>query len=367
MLRLRLAILLIALPTPIPALAQTPAAAERPATRNEYSEAMQFHIAGYADVTYVDTRGVGSSLGTVTLAPILHAQFGDRFLLEAELEMEMDDRGEQETALEYAALNWLLTDRQAIVVGKFLSPVGYFFQNLHPSWINKLAAVPVGFGHGGAAPLTDVGVQWRGGATLSDSHQLNYALYYANGPRLGLEGMDDLDLDVEGSMINRDGRRVWGGRVGWLPDPRLELGVSMARGEVILDPGDQSASEEPSRAYRVDGMDVAWRPLPRIDLRGEWIRQQVSGASSSLVPDAATWRAWYLQGGYHFGSDRWESVLRFGDSVSPHGESTFQQMAVGLNYLIQPQTQLKLSWEFNRSDDADAAADRLLLQLAHGF
>ena len=68
-----------------------------------------------------------------------------------------------------------------------------------------------------------------------------------------------------------------------------------------------------------------------------------------------------------FGADRWETVLRVGDSLSPHGESTFQQTALGLNYLFRPGTQLKLSWEINDSDNAEAEADRVLLQLAHGF
>jgi len=327
-----------------------------------------FHFAGYADVTVTDTQGDAGTLGAVTLAPIFHLQVGERFLIEAEAEFEADDRGDQAAGLEYATASWLLGDSSAVVVGKFLSPVGYFFQNLHPSWINKLASVPAGFGHGGAAPLTDVGVQLRGGRALADGHQLNYALYVANGPRLGLEGMEGLDLDVEGSSTNRDGERVWGGRVGWLPRPGLELGASLTRGDVVLDPGEMGIGmAEPTRAYRVEGVDVAWQASRAVSLRGEWIRQRVGDAPMSLAPDGATWRAWYVQGAYRFGADRWETVLRVGDSLSPHGESTFQQTALGLNYLFRPGTQLKLSWEINDSDNAEAEADRVLLQLAHGF
>lgn len=326
------------------------------------------HFAGYADVTYSQTEGDAGNLGAVTLAPILHLQVGERFLIEAEAEFEADDRGDQAAGLEYVTASWLLNDSSALVVGKFLSPVGYFFQNIHPSWINKIASVPAGFGHGGAAPLTDVGIQLRGGRGFADGHYLNYALYVANGPRLGLEGMEGLDLDVEGSSTNRDGERVWGGRVGWLPRPGFELGASMTRGEVVLDPGEMGAGmDEPSRSYRVEGVDVAWQASRAVEIRGEWIRQQVNDAAMSVAPEGATWRAWYVQGAYRFGADRWETVLRVGDSLSPHGESTFQQTALGLNYLIRPGTQLKLSWELNDSDNAEAEADRVLLQLAHGF
>lgn len=328
---------------------------------------MLFHLAGYADVTYVKAQGDAGSVGQLTLAPIFHLQFGDRVFVEAELEMEADDRGATDAVLEYAAVNWLLNDNVALVVGKFLSPVGYFFQNQHPSWINKMASVPAGFGHGGAAPLTDVGVQLRGGKTFTGGQHLNYAVYMANGPRLGLEGTDDLDLNVEGSSRNPDGKRVTGGRMGWMPMPTLEVGASLARGDVVLDPGAMAELLEPSRRYQVDGVDAAWRPTPALDLRGEWIRQQVGAAPGSVVADKATWRAWYVQGAYRFGAQQWEAVLRYGDSLSPHGESTFKQTAIGLNYLALPHTQLKLSWESNDSADAEANADRLLLQIAYAL
>lgn len=325
-----------------------------------------FHLAGYADVTYVNTRG-GDSSGLYTLAPILHVQLGDRLLVEAEFEMEGNDSGERETGVEYATISWLINDQAALVVGKFLSPAGYFFQNLHPSWINRLASVPAGFGHGGAAPLTDVGVQIRGGRTFDNGQHVNYAIYYANGPRLGLEDMEDLDLDAEGTNRNPDGKRVVGGRLGWMPAPNLELGVSAITGDVVLDAEGMVMEPEPSRSYRVAGMDAVWRPVKALELRGEWIRQSVGAAAGSIVPDDARWRAWYVQGAYRFGTERWEAVLRYGDSDSPHGESTFTQTAIGLNFLYRPHRQVKLTWEINDSDDAEASADRLLLQLAYGF
>lgn len=326
-----------------------------------------FHFAGYADVTYVNAQGDAGSSGKVTLAPIFHMLLADRIFVEAEVELEADDRGATDAAVEYATVNWLINDHAALVVGKFLSPVGYFFPNMHPSWINKMASVPAGFGHGGAAPLTDVGVQLRGGKTFAGGQHINYAVYNANGPRLGLEGMGDLDLNVAGSTRNPDGKRVNGGRLGWMPIASLELGASMARGDVVLDPGEMSQAVEPSRRYRVDGIDAAWHASKALELRGEWIRQRVGVAPGSVVPDAATWRAWFVQGAYRFGSERWETVVRYGDSVSPHGESTFSQTAIGLNYLFRPNALVKLSWEFNDSAHAEANADRLLLQFAYGF
>lgn len=326
-----------------------------------------FHFTGYADATYIHTQGDSGSAGVVTLAPILHVQFADKVFVETELELESDEHGATNTAFEYAAFNWLLNDHAALVLGKFLSPVGYFFPNMHPSWINKMVSAPAGFGHGGAAPISDVGAQLRGGKTFANGQHLNYAVYIGNGPRLGVEHMEDIDLDLEGSTHNPDGRRVTGGRIGWMPIPSLELGASYARGNVVLDPGTMSEMSEPSRTYRVEGIDFAWRASKGFNLHGEWIRQRVGEAAASMLPERAMWRAWYLQGDHRFGADHWEAVLRYSDSVSPHAEATFKQTALGLNYLFGPRAQLKLTREFNDSADPEANADRVLLQLAYGF
>jgi hypothetical protein len=322
-----------------------------------------FHFAGYADATWARTSD-GESVGTVTVAPILHLAVGERLLLEVELEGQADTRGVREGGVEYATANWMLGDHAALVVGKFLSPVGSFFANQHPSWINRLPSAPPGFGHGGAAPLTDVGVQLRGGVDHG-TQSFNYAAYVANGPRMRIEGMGDVDLELEGAVRDPDGRRVAGGRVGWLPVPTLEFGASAVRGRVrLLADG---AMHEPARGYQVDGVDVAWRPRPSLDLRAEWLRQRVDEAGMSMAPDRLDWRAWYVQGTWGLAAGRWEAVLRQGDAVSPHAEATLRQTAIGVNRLWGPRRQLKFAYEFNTSPDPSTAADRLLAQWAYAF
>ena len=339
-----------------------------------------FNFAGYADVTYIRPQGSLDAYGVATLAPIFQLLIKERIFLETELELEVDDHGNRETAVEYATFNWLINDNLALVAGKFLSPVGYFFQNQHPSWVNKLASKPAGFGHGGANPISDVGVQLRGGKLFANGQQLNYAIYNSNGPQLGLEieGMAmakgatgepefALDLDSTGRPRNPDGKRTSGGRIGWLPVPDVEIGASLARGDVVLDAGELSQGVEPSRTYQADGIDAVWHATKALELRGEWIRQRVGDAPTSIAPDQTTWRAWYAQGAYRWGNDRWETVLRYGDSVSPHAEATYKQTAIGLNYLFRPNAIAKLTWQFNDSADPVTNANALLLQFAYGF
>ena len=344
-------------------LLASPLAAAQQSTDDD---GLLLHFGGYADVTYVNTQGEGDE-AALTLAPILHLQLGERILIESELEMEVDSNGATKTGFEYAAVNFLLGDNAALVVGKFLSPTGFFFPNSHPSWINKMPSTPAGFGHGGAATLSDVGVQLRGGKAFRSGQKINYAAYIGNGPTLGLEGMDDFDLDASGSTHNADGKRVFGGRIGWLPRAGIEVGASLARGDVKLVGGPMDVSLEPSRSYSVDGVDGIWRVNKVLELRGEWIRQRIGAASDSALPMGATFRTWYTQGAYRFGADRWEAVARYGQSRSPHAEATYDQLALGVNRLLSSHSQLKLAWEFNTGKGADPVADRLLLQFAYGF
>ena len=89
-----------------------------------------------------------------------------------------------------------VNDYVALVGGKFLSPIGQFRQNLHPSWINKLASAPPGFGHDGAAPTSDIGLQARGGFQIGNMFA-NYAVYASNGPELN-STFEDGEFELEG-------------------------------------------------------------------------------------------------------------------------------------------------------------------------
>ncbi|MFB3106725.1 MAG: hypothetical protein ACE1ZA_17630, partial [Pseudomonadales bacterium] len=121
------------------------------------------HLAGYAAVGYTDQQNGTGSFSAANFNPIFHFQYGDRILWESELEFEIEENGETEVALEYSTIDIFLNDYLVFLAGKFISPLGNFRQNLHPSWINKLPSAPPGFGHDGAAPLAEVGIQLRGG------------------------------------------------------------------------------------------------------------------------------------------------------------------------------------------------------------
>ncbi|MFT7467951.1 MAG: hypothetical protein ACI8PP_001194 [Candidatus Pseudothioglobus sp.] len=334
------------------------------------------HMAGYADVGYTDQESATGSFNVGSFSPIFHFQYRDLVMLESELEIEVGDDGETETNLEYLTVDWFVNDYMVLVAGKFLSPIGQFRQNLHPSWINKLPSAPPGFGHDGAAPVSDVGFQLRGGFPLGFM-RTNYAVYVSNGPKLIAEFEDgefELDgVEAEGFGSDDDGEKVGGGRVGLIPFSGFELGLSMANGKATVasvEDGDSSLlSGEGARDYDVIGADFSWQ-YKAFNLRGEYVETKVGAdkGAGAAASKGATWDTWYTQGAYRFSNSKWEMVARYAEFDSPHKSQDQRQWAIGANYLFTNNFIGKLSYEFNDGQARNKAdQDRFLLQMAYGF
>ena len=334
------------------------------------------HMSGYADVGYTDSESQDGSFNVGTFAPIFHFQYRDLVMLESELEIEVGDDGETETNLEYLTIDWFINDYMVLIGGKFLSPVGQFRQNLHPSWINKLPSAPPGFGHDGAAPVSDVGFQLRGGFPVGDV-RTNYAVYVSNGPELISEFEDgefELDgVEAEGFGADSDGEKVIGGRLGIIPFAGFELGFSAASGKATvtsIEDGDSSALEgEGARDYDVIGADFSWQFMA-FNLRGEYVETEVGAdaGAGTAASEGATWETWYTQGAYRISQSKWELVARYTDFDSPHNSQDQQQWAIGTNYLFTNNFIGKFSYEFNDGQTgSDADEDRFQFQMAYGF
>ena len=323
------------------------------------------HLAGYGDVGYASVKDGARGFNAATFNPIFHFQYKDALFFETELETKVQADGTTDVGLEYANLNYFLNDNVTLFAGKFLSPLGYFRQNLHPSWINKFASAPTGFGHEGAAPTSDVGAGARGGFYLG-AMKANYALYVGNGPRLELNGAgDEIEaIEAEGSTSNPGNKSFVGGRFGLHPLPNLQLGVSAGSSKVAVE---APAGIEPTRSYRVEGADFAFQQKG-FDLRGEYVRQRVGDHASSVAPEGGAWSAHYLQAAYRFAGTGWEPVVRWGKFRSPHSDQRQRQTAFGVNYWISANAVVKLGVENNRGLAGTATdRDRTLIQFAYGF
>lgn len=359
------------------------------------------HFAGYFDTGYAMPEGNSDDLFTAKYAPIVHYQYQDWLFFEAEGEFGYEDNGtvEKESGLEYANLNFIVNDNLAIGVGKYLSPVGQFVQNLHPSWINKLPSAPIGFmgGHGsiGATPNADFGVQARGGFQTGENSRLNYALFAGNGPELVVEELEDGDLIIEGlnfpaKIEDENSDKALGGRFGFLPIPNLEIGVSFETASAAFagvkeadehgeeEEGDDHGEEEEDdhgeegggslvrdRDFDVWGVDFYYAPsaIKNLTLRGEFASTKLSaGRPDEYDRSQKRWEAWYTQASYFFADRKLEAVTRYGNFQS-NGQPKSKQWALGLNYLLKSNSIIKAAYEFNDSDGDDT----LLFQYAYGF
>ena len=346
---------------------------------NNLDSVSKLHIAGYSNVDFIAGSDIQEDGFTaVKFAPIFHFQFSDRVLFEGELEFEASENGETDVALEYATIDLVLNDYMVLVAGQFLSPIGQFRQNAHPGWINKLPTAPVGFGHGGAAPLSDLGLQLRGGIPLSGSMRANYATYVSNGPTLLVDGHGgevELEMETEATTSNTDGNMVYGGRFGFLPIPAIEVGVSGAIGKIGVAEGhdvSELAPGEPDRDYTVIGADAIYN-WSTLQLRGEIIQQSVDSESGSAIADGAAagdldFTTWYVQAAYRLPETKWEGVVRYGDLDTPNADANRSQWSAGINYLFANNVIVKAAYTVDNFDASGIDEDnRVNMQLAYGF
>lgn len=198
--------------------------------RVEQMSGTHFLLTGYGFAGFEKKGDEGSTFGPVGFAPIFLWKKSDKLFFEAEAEFEFED-GELEIGLEYATLHYKLAKNFTLGAGKFITPFGIFGERLHPAWINKFAEKPLGFSHEGGAigPMTEIGVEFRGGAQLGSS-KINYVGYISNGPKLN-DGVDEpmmAGILHYNNFGDNNNNKAAGGRIGFLPfaNSSVEIGVS---------------------------------------------------------------------------------------------------------------------------------------------
>ena len=324
-----------------------------------------FQLAGYASFDYTDEQNADGSFSSVQFSPIFHYQYGNVFQFEGEVEFTINSEGETDTELEYAAGTFFINDYMGLQIGKFLSPVGQFVQNLHPSWINKLPSAPLGFGHDGAAPSANVGIALRGGLPKIGGIRSNYALFISNAPTFGIAADGDVIIDTSAKTTSSGASKTWGGRYAINPVGNMEIGISAATGKIAET---LASDEEIQRDYDVFGTDMMYN-INAFSLKAEYIQQKI-GENASSPLEGGTWKAWYTQLSYQFDRIKLEPVLRYGAYDNP--ETNRNQWTLGLNYLFSNNIMAKIAYEINTDEDnaaidSSANNNRFLAQFAFGF
>ncbi len=362
----------------------------------KYGES-NFHFSGFAFTRFTDVEDSDSSF-TAVVAPIILWELSDRLLFETEIEFGLeteDGEGKTEVELEYAHASYILNDYVTLGAGKFLTPFGIFGERLHPAWINKLPDAPLAFGHhGGLVPMSSLGVYVRGGFPLGDAKG-NYAFYISNGPSLETEGHDVGGLNFE-NFDDINNNKAFGGRVGFLPLPEIEVGYSFQFADVTPSGFDQQAD---ALLQSIDLSYVTESDLlgGLIDLRFEWVFSDVDDVAFAAEEEGHPEEGGHAEeeeegheelitfnnersGGYLQLAFRptksdleflrnMEFVGRYGWLDLPSGApDAFDQerWTLGVNYWLNPSTVFKIAYEHTEIDGGDDF-DAIKAMFAIGF
>ncbi len=337
-----------------------------------------FVLGGYGSAGYeAATSSEFPNDFTVSVSPVILYTMGRDILFETELEFGLSGTLTT-TVLEYAQIDYLGFENVQVIAGKFLLPFGVFGERLHPTWINKLPTAPVLYGHAhegvaedGLLPImSDAGLMMRWAQPVGSGLVLDFSGYVTQGPRLAAaeeEGHEGEEHDptepdddhappvafgVSFADNNRD--KMVGARLGLVKGPAFEVYLSGFRGDY---------DEDGTLNYRGGAFSVEWR-RGLLELRGEAVTTRQEFLVDTERENLSR-TGYYAQVSRRIGS--WEPVVRWGhlSDGTVAGETTIDghhELAVGLNFWLEPTIPVKVAWEFHQDRD-----DRVYVQWAYGF
>lgn len=341
-----------------------------------------YYHTGFENVTTGSEKTSRFNPGTI--APILMYKQSDRLFFEAELEGSFEAQG-FELGLEYANVSYVLNDYMILRAGKFLLPFGTFMEKLHPAWINRLSTVPLGYGHDGILPTTDIGVELRG-AFYAGSIKLNYQLYAVNGPQLKVGGdePDEAGMLQFGAFEDNNLDKTFGGRLGIFPftNSSLELGVSVLNGAVGSYESEYEKVRTNMYAFDVSFVRNVNFLKSMIDIKGQYNMVQTDDANytdpEGNPGDLYTYNnessAYYGQLSIRPSMSennllrKLELVGRYSALESPEGalwEQNPTQTAVGLNYWFDWRTVLKIGYQTTDGLEEHGATESISSELIY--
>lgn len=191
-------------------------------------------VGGYIDMEFEWQEGGANTFDQHRLIPFLYAQVSDRVRVATEIEFEHggDVPGDGEVKLEFAVLDFELSDEIAFRGGVILSPLGAT-NLLHDSPLIDITDRPLVDQVIIPSTLSESGMGFFGTFYPSESSVVSYEAYVVNGFDEGVIN-DDGHLRVRGGrgskkVDNNDSKAVVA-RIGYSPRLGIDLGASMHTG-----------------------------------------------------------------------------------------------------------------------------------------
>jgi hypothetical protein len=311
------------------------------------------------------------------LEPIFLLQLNDHILLESELEFHLDG-----VEVGYAQADFIINDWLTAVAGRYLAPIGWFNERMHPAWINKLPDFPLMERTVSLADFSLNGLQLRGSHYLCCSPvRIEYSFYVANG--LGLPGTDETSLaDLGGfrdTTKDANASIAWGERIGFVVP---EWGTWVGFSTFFNRPYGEDISTDID-LYVID----ANYHKGNWDFRFEWA--YMFEEANNFLPDNIHRHGMYAQIAYR-PYDSCHRFLRDVEGVFRYSRARFRgidpngldltvfdtpvnapvdrdQYTFGINYYVYPSLALKFAYEINNEHGIDLHDNVFLAQLAWGF
>ncbi|MHC4443280.1 MAG: porin [Planctomycetota bacterium] len=339
-----------------------------------------FALGGGLSTVFQNRENVDSTFG-VGVAPILLWKPTERLLLETEVAFALTE-DETEVELDYAHVSYILNDYMTIGAGKFLMPFNTFWERWHPSWINKLPTIPLIY-ETGMMGQTGLGVQLRGVFPIGPT-KLNYSAYVVNGPEFRTTFASAGQLGFN-NFRDSNNNKAFGGRIGFLPIPELELGGSFMAGRV-----GESGTQYDGVDTTIFGADLMYSRefdaiKGRLDLRAEYICSNTDNVIFVGPFDPFTLDnkrdGWFVQAAYRptkvdikLGDNievkNFEFIVRY-DQIRQPGADRLgldrTQVTFGVDYWFLPNAAIKAAYVLDEASSGVPDQDAVFLQFAIGL
>jgi len=282
--------------------------------------------------------------------------------------LDRDGSGASTTtfSLEIASITYIVNDYIVVGGGKFVAPFAAYHRDFDPSWINKLPDDPLVFSDNGLGPSSVLGAFVSGGIPIG-TMKVNYAVYLSNGPELSTNDPASAGSLNWDNHIDLNNGKAYGGRIGFLPIPELEIGYSALFGQAS--PGSSNNPDGfPKTNAFLQAVDFNYTRQSEllggnIALRTEWVWSHVDGATYDPSGTAGFGPLDFRNdrnGGYAQFSYRptlvgvgilknFEGIFRYdrldGPSAAPAGGGHEQRYTMGIDYWFDSRSVLKFAYE----------------------
>ncbi len=345
-------------------------------------------LGGYADVMYNNLSRQNldnpsrNTFGQQRLVPFIYADITDHIKFATEIEIERGGPNAPQGTdgsiqIEFAQLDYLITEAINLRAGILLMPVGKF-NLLHDSPLNDLVDRPMVSRIVIPSTWFEAGAGIYGTLYPTSLSKLDYELYVVNGMSQTAGAITDAGVrGARGSVSrDRDDNKAVVGRLAFSPMLGIEVAGSGYHGQYK-----PSAGAVGSGYIDVFAIDWTLQRGP-FEVIGEsaWSRisnNNATGVAGNPIGPAGM-HGYYIQGNYHFMPDflkrwapshftdastftavvRWEHVDTDTDDRTRTALNTLgnrrelERLTLGLNFRPIEDTVFKFDWQFNTQKNA---------------